>query len=339
MEKYSRQILFPGIGAEGQRKLLASHVALIGCGALGTVQAESLVRAGVGHLLIVDRDFVEESNLQRQVLFDEEDARQGWPKAVAAERKLKQINSEVMVRGLVEDVNYTNIEEIVAGADLILDATDNFETRFLINDVSVKHKIPWVYGACVSSYGVSMTVVPERTPCLRCVFQTAPGMGEALTCETAGIISPIVNVIASIQVCEALKILTGNLDRLTNQLVNFDLWEGKLHLVDVAHARNDSCPTCVGHNYEHLRGHEGSDGIVLCGRNAVQIHRLGGERIELAKLAESLRRVGEVRFNEFLLKLKVHGYEITVFPDGRGIVKGTEQLALAKSLFAKYIGL
>lgn len=338
MDRYSRQVLFSGIGEKGQEKILAAKAVLIGCGALGTVQAESLVRAGLGTLRIIDRDFIEASNLQRQTLFDEEDMKNGLPKAVAAEKKLRKINSEVVIEGVVEDVNHTNIEEFVSDAQLILDGTDNFETRFLINDVSIKHKIPWIYGACVGSYGLSMAVVPERTPCLRCLFLNGPPLGSAPTCDTAGVIAPIVHIIAAWQVADALKILSGNLDRLSKKLINVDVWESRVHMIDVSGARTSDCPACGKHKYEYLRGKEGSAGVVLCGRNSVQINRLAGKSIQLPALAERLKNVGEVVYNEFLLQFQADGFEIAVFADGRGIVKGTKDIGVAKSVFAKYIG-
>lgn len=337
-ERYSRQILFAGIGEAGQQSLLNARAVIVGCGALGTVQAEGLVRAGIGHVRIVDRDFVEASNLQRQTLFDEEDARAGLPKAVAAERRLQAINSGVRVEGLVEDVNHTNILELIEGAQIILDATDNFETRFLINEASVKQKIPWIYGACVGSYGLTVTVVPGQTPCLRCLFQNAPPIGASPTCDTAGVISPIVNTVASLQVSEALKVLTGHMEKLHGKLINLDLWDWRLTAVDVSKARTPNCATCVEHKFEYLKGKEGSSGIVLCGRNSVQINRRLGRVTDLGQLAERLKALGEVVYNEFLLKFKTDTYEIAVFADGRGIIKGTKDIGVAKSVFSKYIG-
>ena len=337
-ERYSRQILFAGIGAEGQERLLAATAVIIGCGALGTVQAESLVRAGVGRVRIIDRDFVEESNLQRQTLFDEADARAGMPKAVAAERKLRRINAGVHVEGLIEDVNPTNIEELIAGAQVIMDATDNFETRFLINEAAVKNDIPWVYGACVGSYGLTMAVVPGQTPCLRCVFAGAPPIGASPTCDTAGVIGPIVQVIAALQVGEALKLLTGRHDRLHRRLINLDLWDWRVTAVNVGQARAAACPTCVERRWEYLVGREGSAGVVLCGRNSVQINRPAGRPADLEQMAARLQTLGDVVYNEFLLKFKTDAYEIAVFADGRGIVKGTRDVGVARSVFAKYIG-
>ncbi|MCI0525839.1 MAG: ThiF family adenylyltransferase, partial [Nitrospira sp.] len=272
LERYSRQVFFPSIGEEGQRRLLNSYVALMGCGALGTVIASSLARAGVGRLKIVDRDFVEENNLQRQILFDEDDVKENLPKAVAAHRKLEKINSHIQIESLVTDVNPTNVEGIIKGADLVMDGTDNFETRYLINDACVKHKIPWIYGACVSSYGLSMSIIPYQTPCLRCVLETAPPAGATPTCDTAGVIGPIVNTIASLQVTAGLKILTQNWKTLRPEIVMVDIWEGTFTKADISNSREASnCPACKQGKFEFLEGQEGSHFTVLCGRDAVQI--------------------------------------------------------------------
>ncbi|MBI1748496.1 MAG: ThiF family adenylyltransferase [Acidobacteria bacterium] len=337
-ERYSRQILFPGISEPGQEELLKATAVIVGCGALGTVQAESLVRAGVGHVRIIDRDFVEESNLQRQTLFDEADARAGLPKAIAAERRLRQINSSVRVEGIIEDVNPTNILELIAGARIILDATDNFETRFLINDASVKTTIPWIYGACVGSYGLTMTIVPGETPCLRCLFQSAPPLGASPTCDTAGVIAPIVNMIASLQVTEALKLLVGKFEKRHGKLINLDVWDWRLTAIDLTMARRLDCATCAHHEFEYLHGKATGAGMVLCGRNSVQINRAAGQSTDFAQLAERLQSLGEVMYNDFLFKFKTDLYEIAVFADGRGIIKGTKEIGVAKTVFNKYIG-
>lgn len=340
LERYSRQILFPGIGEEGQRKLLKSYVVLIGCGALGTVIASSLTRAGVGRLKIVDRDFVEENNLQRQILFDENDFKENLPKAVAAQKKLEKINSDVQIDSLVTDVNSTNIEGIIADADLVMDGTDNFETRYLINDACVRHKIPWVYGACVSSYGLSMTIIPYQTPCLRCVLETAPPAGATPTCDTAGVMGSIVNTIASLQVTEGLKILTQNWKALRTEIVMIDIWEGSFTKVDISNSRETSnCPTCKQGKFEFLEGKEGSYFTTLCGRDAVQITHKVPLQIQFENLAQKLRSVGEVSYNTYILKFKVDKFELTLFPDGRAIIKGVKDPAIAKGLYAKYIGI
>ena len=337
--RYSRQVLFGEIGNAGQKRLAASLAVVLGCGALGTVQAEALCRAGVGRLRIVDRDFVEESNLQRQTLFTEEDARSVMPKAVAAQRRLGQINSEVRVEAFVADVNARNIEGLVQGATCILDATDNFETRFLINDAAVKHRIPWVYGAAVGSYGVSMTVLPQETPCLRCVLEKLPSPGSSPTCDTAGVLSPIVNVIASVQVAEALKILSGNTQRINRRMLCFDVWENSYRQVEIANVRDQGdCPCCQLRRFEFLDGVRSSVATTLCGRDSVQISVREGSGLNLRELAQRLKAVGKVQINEFLLRFTVDQFEIAVFPDGRGIVRGTKDAQVARSLYAKYVG-
>ena len=336
--RYSRQILFGEIGVNGQQRLTESLVVILGCGALGTVQAEALCRAGVGRLSIIDRDFVEESNLQRQTLFTEDDARGAMPKAVAAQRRLAHINSEVRVEALVADIHSKNIEGLVQGAACILDATDNFETRFLINDAAIKHGIPWVYGAAVGSYGVSMTVLPQDTPCLRCVLEKLPAPGSSPTCDTAGVLSPIVNVIASVQVAEALKILSGNISRINRRMLCFDVWENSYRQIEIANVRDEGdCPCCQQRRFEFLEG-VGSAATTLCGRDSVQISVRDGSRLNLKELAQRLKAVGKVQINEFLLRLTVDQFEIAVFPDGRGIVRGTKDAQVARSLYARYVG-
>src|SRR3954454_9582987 len=275
LERYSRQIRFYGVGEEGQRRLLDAHVTLCGCGALGTVLANALVRAGVGHVRLVDRDFIETSNLQRQVLFDEHDVAENLPKAEAAARKLGAINSSVHVQPVVTDIDRTNILELVQDADVILDGTDNFEVRYLINDAAVKLGKPWVYGGSIGSHGMTMTILPGETPCLRCVFEAAPGPGEAATCETAGVLGPIVNIVASFQVAEALKILTGKLDKVNRELIYIDVWENIQRKIKIAPLLGKvDCPCCQRRQFEWLDGLHGAQTTSLCGRNAVQIaHR------------------------------------------------------------------
>ncbi len=338
-ERYSRQMLFPEIGDKGQERLTQSKVAIFGCGALGTVQADALCRAGIGNLRIIDRDFIEESNLQRQTLFSEDDVRAGLPKAVAAQRRLRQVNSLVTVEPLVMDVNYKNVESLAEGMDLILDATDNFETRFLLNDVAVKHRKPWIYGASVGSYGLSMTVIPYETPCLRCIFETMPPPGMSPTCDTAGVLASIVNIIASIQVAEAIKILTGNLHRINRKMIFFDVWENSWKRFEIANAKDQGeCPVCRLGRYEFLEGKEGSSVTTLCGRNSVQINQPGGHQLDFELLAKRLTPLGTVQFNRFLFRFTVDSYEVAVFPDGRGIVKGTKDPNVARSIYAKYVG-
>jgi molybdopterin-synthase adenylyltransferase len=333
-EKYSRQILFQPIGADGQKRLLASKAVIVGCGALGTAQANALVRAGVGKLRIVDRDFVEPGNLQRQTLFDEADAAESLPKAVAAERRLKLINSDVVVEGTVADADSRNIEELVAGADLILDGTDNFETRYLINDVSLKLMKPWIYGAVVGSYGATLTVLPGRTACLACVFPQPP-KGLHPTCDTMGVIASAAAWVAALQVTEALKILLGREDELHGAMLACDVWKNQFQ--QIRPQRHPGCRACGAREFVHLTG-SGTSQITLCGRNSVQIHQHESRAIDLGALTVRLQEFGPVRSNNFLLKCLLDPYELTVFPDGRAIIKGTQDPAVARSIYAKYIG-
>jgi molybdopterin/thiamine biosynthesis adenylyltransferase len=339
LERYSRQMRFYGIGESGQRKLLDAHVTLCGCGALGTVLANVLVRAGVGHVRLVDRDFIETSNLQRQVLFDEHDVAENLPKAEAAARKLGAINSSVHVEPVVTDIDRTNIVELCQDADLILDGTDNFEIRYLINDVAVKLNKPWVYGGCIGSHGMVLAILPGRTPCLRCIFEAAPAPGEAATCETAGVLGPIVNIVASLQATEAIKILTGQLERVNPDLTEIDIWENIHRTRKVSRLLGKvDCPCCRRRRFEWLDGEHGAQTTSLCGRNAVQVsHRTPG-KLDFEEMAKHLGVMGEVSYNRFLLKFAVDGYEFTVFPDGRAIIKGTSDVDRARTLYAKYIG-
>lgn len=344
LERYSRQMRFPGIGKAGQEKLLASRVTLCGCGALGTVLANVLVRAGVGFVRVIDRDFVEPSNLQRQVLFDESDVTNNLPKAEAAAVKLRQINSAVTVEPIVADINRTNIEDFCEGADLILDGSDNFEIRYLINDVAIKHGKPWVYGGAVGSQGMSMTVIPGETPCLRCVFEAAPAPGETGTCETAGVLAPAVNIVASYQATEALKLLSGNKAAVNKELLILDVWENTNRRVKVAPlaGRKGQCPCCAKRSFEWLDGAHGTQTTSLCGRNAVQVSQRTKGKLDFAYLASVLKQSGEVSYNKFLLKFQLvengDPYEFTVFEDGRAIIKGTDQPDKARTLYAKYVG-
>jgi adenylyltransferase/sulfurtransferase len=335
--RYSRQVLFSGIGSEGQARIMAARVVLVGCGALGAVQAALLVRAGVGTLRIIDRDFVEESNLQRQILFDEEDVRAILPKAVAAEKKLRSVNSLAKVEGLVEDVNASSVDRLLGGFDLIVDASDNFDARFLVNDYAVKNRIPWVYGACVGSYGLTFPVLPGESACLRCVFESAPPAGASPSCDTAGVIGPIVAVIAGMQVAEALKLLSGRRDRVDRRITTIDLWDNTSERVELPPPHPD-CPCCGRHEFPYLEGTLGADVTTLCGRNSVQIRRREGTHIDLDDLARRLGPVGRLEQNRFLLRAVIDGYQLTVFADGRAIISGTYDTAIAKSLYARYIG-
>jgi molybdopterin/thiamine biosynthesis adenylyltransferase len=333
-ERYSRQMLFAELGEAGQKRLLAASAVIVGCGAIGAAAANLLVRAGVGRLRVLDRDFVEPSNLQRQTLFDEADAREALPKAVAAERKLRAINSGVAVEGVVADLSPQNVEELLGGFDLILDGTDNFETRFLVNDFAVQHGRPWIYAAAVASYGVSLTIRPGITPCLACLLESgAAGMEE--TCDTVGVLGAIVNLVASLEVGEALKLLAGREDALHGRLVSCDVWSGRMQSVLVA--RNAECAVCARREFRYLEG-EAQPHITMCGRDSVQIHERS-RQLDLAALRARLApTVAEVRSNEFLLRFRVPPYEMTVFTDGRAIIKGTKDPAVARSLYARYIG-
>jgi adenylyltransferase/sulfurtransferase len=335
--RYSRQILFDGLGREGQARIMAGRVALVGCGALGTVQASLLARAGVGLLRIIDRDFIEESNLQRQILFDEEDVRLLLPKAVAAETKLRKVNSLVKVEGLVEDLNPSSIDRLLGGFDLIVDATDNFDARFLVNDYAVKNGVPWVYGACVASYGLTFPVIPGETACLRCIFESAPPPGVSPSCDTSGVIGPIVGVIASLQAAEALKILSGRLDRLSRRITTAEVWDNRIEAIDLP-ARDPRCLCCSQRDFVYLEGKLGADATTLCGRNSVQIRRRDGVRVNLEEVALRLQSLGAVEQNRFLLRADIDNFRLTIFADGRAIVGGTSDPAVAKSLYARYVG-
>ena len=339
LDRYARQTRFAPLGEEGQQRLLASRVFLCGCGALGTVLANTLVRAGVGFVRIADRDFIEKNNLQRQVLFDEEDVAAGIPKAIAAVNKLRKINSEVEIEAVVTDVDHTNIESLCGDCDLILDGLDNFETRFLLNDVSVKHKLPWVYGGCLGAEGQTITILPGETPCLRCLIPEPPPAGESPTCDTAGILGPIINVIASLQAAEAIKILSGHKDQISRKWTIINVWDNVLRQMDISGLREAAdCPTCERGEFPWLEGRRGSHSAVLCGRNAVQITPPERKKLSLDAQAAKLAGVGTVTKNAFLLRLAVDDYLITLFPDGRAIIGGTDDIAEAKTVYARYIG-
>jgi adenylyltransferase/sulfurtransferase len=335
-ERYDRQMLFAPIGREGQEKLRDARVLLVGCGALGAAHAEALARAGVGSLRIVDRDFVEISNLHRQTLFDESDANFRVPKAAAAKRRLSEINSSVVVEELVEDVHNSNVESIIDGCDLVIDGTDNFQIRYLVNDACVKHKKPWIYGAAVSSYGTTMTIFPGETPCLRCVFEEIPAAGSAPTCDTAGVILPIITSISAIQVAEALKFLTGNRSAMHGSLIQIDVWENTHTKIRLGEPEPD-CIACGRGIYEFLDAESAEFSAVLCGRDAVQIAPPTAV-IDLDAIADRIKFSTPVMQNEYLLRFSAEGMEITVFRDGRAIIRGTEDISAARSLYAKYVG-
>ena len=331
--RYSRQILFPGIGETGQEALLRAHVAIVGCGALGSFHAAALARAGAGRLTIVDRDYVEPSNLHRQWLFEESDAAESLPKAAAAARRIAALNSSVEVRPVVADLTASNVEEILGPAQLILDGTDNFDARYLINDFAVSRGVPWIYGAAVGSYGLTMPVIPGRMPCLRCIYPAPPEAPQP-TCETAGVLNAIVSAVASLQVAAALKILTGHADAMEARITTIDVWEGRIRQVESPPC-DPECPACALRQFPYLEG-SAREPVTLCGRDAVQIDER--RAIDLADLASRLAPLGEVRSNAFALRFLLAPYELTVFPDGRTIVKGTSDTGVARSLYARYVG-
>ncbi len=337
LERYVRQITFPGMGEAGQRALRSASATLIGCGALGTALANLVVRAGVGRLVIADRDFVELNNLQRQTLFDETHLARHLPKAIAAAERLRAINSDVAIEPHVVDVNPGNIERLIEGASLVLDGSDNFEVRYLVNDACVKLDIPWVYAGVIASSGMTATIVPGETACLRCLFPTMPPPGSVPTCETAGILASVVQVIAAIAAVEGLKLLSGR-GTLNRGLIAVDVWDHSYEQFESAGRRPD-CPACGLGRFDYLEAAIASRTTSLCGRNAVQISVPGAGPLDLAEMAQRLATVGQVTVNEYLLRLDVEGYEITLFPDARAIIKGTGQESVARTLYAKYVGI
>ena len=336
-DRYSRQRLFPAIGAEGQQKLATSHVVLVGCGATGAAAAGLLARAGIGTLTIIDRDFVEPSNLQRQMLFTEADAAEALPKAEAARRRIAEINADVTVHAHIADFTPANAATLATGADIILDATDNFETRYLINDLAVQTGTPWIYAAAIGSYAATMNVLPIgdfRTACLACIFPEPPG-GTVETCDTAGILNTAVNFTASLQVTETLKLLTNQPAAMRRTLVSYDLWTGERSEVN-AGKPHATCDVCGRHNFRHLAG-EGRPHITLCGRNSVQIHE-HHRPVDLALLSERLKPLGDVRFNSMMLRFQYDAYTLSVFADGRTVIQGTDEVPRARALYARFIG-
>ena len=333
-DRYSRQVRFAEIGEAGQRKLMAAQVAIVGCGASGSVLAGLLARAGIGTLRIIDRDYVEPSNLQRQSLFDEADAAESLPKAIAAARKIAGFNSQIVVEPKVADLTPGNVEELLGGAQLVLDGTDNFETRYLVNDWAVKNSLPWIYTAAVGSYAATLNVLPGKTACLACIFPDPPG-GMVETCETAGILNSAVNLGASIAATETLKILVGDEARVRRTLISFDLWRNERAEITAASPRA-GCRACGLRDFIHLAG-EGRPHITLCGRNSVQIHERH-RPLDFVEMGDRLRPHGAVRHNDFVLKFWREPYEMTLFPDGRAIIKGTTDTAIARSLYARFVG-
>ena len=336
-ERYSRQILFPEIGRDGQQKLLEARVMILGCGALGASHSEMLSRAGVGHLKIVDRDFVEFTNLQRQTLFKESDAAERLPKAIAARTRIAEINSEIEVEAIVADVNQSNIEQLISDVDLVIDGTDNFQIRYLVNDACVKLGRTWIYGAAVSSYGTTMTVIPGVTPCLRCIFEEIPEPGSSPTCDTAGVIMPIIATVSAVQVSEAIKLIVGDRESLHGSLVQFDVWQNDWRKIKLTKP-NPECPACGRRTFDFLDAEIQEFAAVLCGRNAVQISPGKPTKIDLEKFAAGLGGLMPVKVNEYLARFEIDGQEVTVFRDARAIVKGTDDVSVARSIYARYVG-
>jgi len=334
LSRYSRQIVFAGLGEAGQRRLGEARVVIAGCGALGSFQAMALARAGVGYLRLVDRDYVEWNNLTRQWLFEESDAEEGLPKAVAAARHLARVNSLVRLEPVVADLSPENAGELLGGVDLILDGTDNFETRYLINDFAVREGLPWIYGAAVASYGLTMPVLPGRTACLKCLYPKPPA-GSQPTCETAGVLNAVTAAVAALQVGDALKILAGKAAELARRITTVDVWTGQVRQIAQPPPSPD-CPACARRRFVHLEETRRS-AVTLCGRNAVQVHERSGP-LNLEELKQRLAPLGTVRGNEFALRFFIEPFELTIFADGRAIIKGTDDAGLARSLYARYVG-
>ncbi len=335
-DRYSRQTRFAPIGAEGQARISTARIALIGAGALGSVSAELLARAGAGFLRIVDRDFVELSNLQRQSLYNEDDVRQNLPKAIAAASRLRGINSSVQIEAVVDDVNPSTVEDYIHDVDLVLDGLDNFETRFVINDACAKHSKPWIYSAAVGSYGLVMPILPGKSPCLRCMLGSLPAPGTSPTCDTAGVIGPITHIVASMQAATALKLIVGALDPEHLQLVTCDIWAGTFRSLELECDTMATCPVCSEGRYDYLDGSPLRT-ITLCGRNAVQLIPAVKGDMDFQKLSQPFPASG-VQFNEFLMRCSAPPFELTLFRDGRAIVKGTEEPSTARSLYSKIVG-
>jgi adenylyltransferase/sulfurtransferase len=330
-------VILNEIGEQGQRRLLSSTAVVVGCGALGTHIASSLVRGGVGHVRLIDRDFVELNNLQRQILFDEQDVTKGVPKAVAAANKLRQVNAQIEIEPVVVDLNPDNVEDLIGDADVVLDGTDNFETRLLVNDACVKLGIPWVYGGVVATYGMTMAILPGETPCFRCFLNDLPAPGSTPTCDAVGVLASAAAVIAALEVTEAIKVLTGQREALRDGLLYFDVWAGTLDRLEMGKGV-EPCPACDLGQFEYLEAQEGSWATSLCGRDAVQVRVRRETQVPFAALAARLEQVGEVAYNDYMLRLRVDGYELNLFPDGRAIIKGCTDPAQARTLYARYIG-
>ena len=336
-DRYARQRILPEIGEAGQERLADSHAVIVGCGALGSVQAQLLARAGVGRLTVIDRDFVERSNLQRQILFTDADAEAVMPKAVAAERALSAINPDIEIHGIVDDLRAGTAEDLLAGADVVCDGTDNFETRYLINDWAVRGSISWVYGGVIGTGGLVMPIVPGETACLACVFETAPEAGSLPTCETAGVLGAAVVVVAGVQTTETMKLLVGARERLIPGLIRYDGWEGSFTTVRTGGPR-PGCPACGKADFAWLEGRRGSRAARLCGRNAIQILPRGDARPSLAAVAARIGGEWEVVVGDHLLRARRNGLTVNLFHDGRAIVDGTTDEAEARSILARVVG-
>ncbi len=337
--RYERQYILKEIGREGQARLDQSRVAIVGIGALGSVSADLLARAGIGRILLIDRDFLEINNLQRQILYDEKDLKDNLPKVVAAQRKLAQINSEIRIEYQIADLNPGTAVELLKDVDLIVDGTDNFETRFLLNDFSLKYNIPWIYGGAIQTEGMSYVILPGEGPCLRCLFGAAPRPEDAQTCDRVGILAPVAHLIASFQAVEAIKILAGKRADAERKLWKVDLWSRQFKAISVDHLKAKPCDSCRQKDYPYLNRKLETRAVSLCGRNAVQIYREGQNEVDLKRLAEKLAPQGEVQANDYLLKCRIQHFDLTLFANGRAIIKGTEDIGKAKSLYSQYIGL
>ncbi|HDR7515648.1 molybdopterin-synthase adenylyltransferase MoeB [Bacillus mobilis] len=336
-ERYSRQQLFKPIGSRGQEKIRNKHVLIVGAGALGSASAESFVRAGIGKLTIIDRDYVEWSNLQRQQLYSEEDAREKIPKAIAAKNRLEQINSEVQIHAFIMDAVAENMEDLLKNVDVIIDATDNFDIRFVINDLSQKYKIPWVYGSCVGSYGMSYTVIPQETPCLHCVLKSVPVTG--VTCDTAGIISPTVQIVAAYQVAEAFKILVEDFSAIRKTFFMFDIWSNQNHFIKLGKIKTDECPSCgLNRTYPYLSYENQTKVAALCGRNTVQIRLVENRKHDFHDIEKVLNKLGKVDRNPYLLSCQLDDYRVVIFRDGRVFIHGTNDISKAKQLYYRVFG-
>ncbi|MFZ5516556.1 MAG: ThiF family adenylyltransferase [Candidatus Zhuqueibacterota bacterium] len=337
-DRYSRQTNFVGLGRSEQELLAKSRVLILGCGGLGSASASLLARAGVGYLRLADRDFMELSNLQRQILYDEHDVKEGLPKVIAAQRKLREINANTRVEPVIADVNRTNIESLIEGVHLVIDGSDNFETRYLLNEACVKHNVPWIYGAAVESYGMCMNIIPRKTACLHCVMEHVPRPNATPASETEGVLGPIVTMIASIQSAEAMKILTHKMDALNKAIIVIDLWQNSYQAIDIAALRETvNCPVCSQSKFEYLSGRFGNLYTRVVGQNAVQIIPFETQKLDLPRLAIELASQGSVKVNEYVVRIEIDRCELSIFQDGRTVVSGTADTGIARNYYTKYV--